>query len=334
MLIIGVDMAKQKFDAGLWLDQKGQILGQFTNDATGYAFMKKSVHQQFATVDIIKLIIEPTGGYEMGLILYALEQGWQVSLPNPKIVKDWAKGSGWRAKTDRQDAMMLAQYGVEKNPPCYQPLSVSMQELNDLVTRQEELKKLLRSERNRLTQYQQRPRQNGRVLRSLEKIIETLEEELSAVEEEAKQFIKEDHKLQRMRKQLLTVPGVGPVLVNHLLVLLSHWSLRTNKQGTTKQLVAFAGLDPQPHESGSSVFKRATISKMGDTVIRNKLYMGALGGIRGQNVLADFYQRLVGRGKAKRLALVAAARKILVWSWAVYVNEVDFDPIKAAPKSY
>lgn len=98
--------------------------------------------------------------------------------------------------------------------------------------------------------------------------------------------------------------------------------------------MAFAGLDPQPFESGHSVYKRATISKMGDEMIRNKLYMGALGGVRGKNVLADFYKRLVGRGKAKRLALVAAARKILVWSWAVFVKEVDFDATKATPKSF
>jgi len=334
MLIVGIDMAQNKFDAGLWIDHQGQTLGQFTNDNDGYALMEQNIRQQFPEAETIKLIIEPTGGYEMGLILYALEQEWQVSLPNPKMVKDWAKGSGWRAKTDKQDAMMLAQYGVEKHPPCYQPLSASMQELNDLVSRQEELKKLLRSEQNRLKQYEQRPRQNGRVIKSLEKVVETLEEELAAIEEEAKHFIKQDPKLHLMRKRLLTVPGVGPVLVNHLLVLLTHWAVRTNNEGTTKQLVAFAGLDPQPFESGHSVYKRPTISKMGDKMVRNKLYMGALGGIRGKNVLADFYKRLVGRGKAKRLALVAAARKILVWSWAVFVNEVDFDATKATPKSF
>jgi transposase len=333
MLIVGIDMAKSKFDVGLWVNHKGETVGQFTNDDSGYDSMKKDIRQQFPEVEEIKLIIEPTGGYEMGLILYALNQDWQVSLPNPKIIKDWAKGSGWRAKTDKQDAMMLAQYGVEKNPPCYQPLSASMQEFDDLITRQEELKKLLRSERNRLKQYEQRPRQNGRVIKSLEKVIETLEEELSAVEDEAKNFIKQDQKLKLMHKRLLTIPGVGPVLVNHLLILLTHWSLRTNNEGTTKQLVAFAGLDPQPFESGHSVYKRPTISKMGDKLIRNKLYMGALGGVRGENVLADFYKRLVGRGKAKRLALVAASRKILVWSWAIFVNEVDFDATKAAPKS-
>lgn len=333
MLIVGIDMAKNKFDVGLWIKQNGEPLGQYTNDDAGYASLKTTLGQKQDVDETIKLIIEPTGGYEMGLILYALDQGWQVSLPNPKLVKDWAKGSGWRAKTDSQDALMLAQYGVEKDPPCYQPLPAAMQELNDLVTRQEELKKLLRSERNRYKQYQQRPRKNERVIKSLEKVIETLEEELAAVGEEIKYLIKQDEKLKLLRKRLLTIPGVGPVLVNHLLVLLTHWSLRTNDQGTTKQLVAFIGLDPQPFQSGHSVYKRATISKMGDKMMRQKLYMGALGGIRGHNVLADFYQRLVGRGKAKRLALVAAARKILVWSWVVFVNEVDFDAAKAAPKS-
>jgi hypothetical protein len=67
---------------------------------------------------------------------------------------------------------------------------------------------------------------------------------------------------------------------------------------------------------------------MGDKLIRQKLYMGALGGIGGQNVLSDFYQRLVGRGKAKRLALVAAARKILVWSWAVLLTKLILMPPK------
>ena len=71
---------------------------------------------------------------------------------------------------------------------------------------------------------------------------------------------------------------------------------------------------------------------MGDSVMREKLYMGVLGGIRAQSPLRDFYQRLVGRGKAKRLALVAAARKILVWAWAVFRNETVFDASLASPK--
>jgi transposase len=67
---------------------------------------------------------------------------------------------------------------------------------------------------------------------------------------------------------------------------------------------------------------------MGDKVVRRKLFMGALGGVRGQNPLRAFYQRLVGRGKKKKLALVAAARKLLIWAWKVFQTQTDFDPAK------
>jgi transposase len=129
-------------------------------------------------------------------------------------------------------------------------------------------------------------------------------------------------------RRLKTVPGVGAKTVVPLLVLLYRWQVLTNGQGSAKGLTAYVGLDPQPYESGTSVRKPATISRMGDRVLRRKLYMGALGGIRGQNPLRAFYQRLVGRGKQKRVALVAAERKLLVWAWKVFQTQTDFDPAK------
>lgn len=63
---------------------------------------------------------------------------------------------------------------------------------------------------------------------------------------------------------------------------------------------------------------------MGDNEVRRLLYMGALGGVRGNNPLKSFYQRLVGRGKAKKVALVAAARKILVWAWTIFSHQIDW----------
>lgn len=123
-----------------------------------------------------------------------------------------------------------------------------------------------------------------------------------------------------------SVPGIGERNVLPILVLFYRWRARTAGRGTPKGLVAFVGLDPQPYESGRSVHKRATISKMGDRSVRRYLYLGALGGVRGKNALRYFYKRLVSRGKAKRLALVAAAHKILTWAWAVFSQGVDFDP--------
>lgn len=112
------------------------------------------------------------------------------------------------------------------------------------------------------------------------------------------------------------------------MVVLYRWSTLTNGQGDAKGLTAFLGLDPTPHESGTSVRGPTPISRMGLAQVRRLLFLGALGGVRGKNPLQAFYQRLVGRGKPKVVALVAAARKILCWSWAVFQHQTTFDPTK------
>ena len=113
-----------------------------------------------------------------------------------------------------------------------------------------------------------------------------------------------------------------------LLVLLWRWERLTEGQGSGKGLTAFVGLDPQPYTSGTSVHKVASISRMGDGGMRRRLFMGTLGGVRGKNPLRAFYERLVGRGKKKKVALVAAARKLLVWAWKVFQTRTVFDPAK------
>ena len=99
----------------------------------------------------------------------------------------------------------------------------------------------------------------------------------------------------------------------------------THGLGTAKQLTAYAGLDPVPYQSGTSVNRPSGISKAGDNLMRQYLYLGALGGRRGNNPLADFYQRLIDRGKHKMVALIACARKILVWSWAVFKQKTAYE---------
>ena len=70
---------------------------------------------------------------------------------------------------------------------------------------------------------------------------------------------------------------------------------------------------------------------MGDQAVRRRLFMGALGGVRGDKPLRAFYQRLVGRGKPKLVALVAAARKLLIWAWAVFRRQTVFDATRLVP---
>jgi transposase len=319
---IGIDIAQGSFVAATWEQEPGQVLGEFANTEAGYEALARALGEEGE----VALVMEATGGYELGLVVFAYARGWQVCLPNPKQVRKWAEGIGRRAKTDSQDALLLARFGVEQRPSGQEQLPAIIQELDDLLRRRDDLDKLLRSERNRLLNYRQRPQPNAAVLDSMESSVSHLEEELAKIEQAINELIHRDPDVKATIRRLRTVPGVGPRNALVLLVVFHRWQARAGAEADSKGLVAFTGLDPQPHESGRSVRKRATISKMGDRSCRRLLYMGALGGLRADSPLRHFYQRLVGRGKAKRLALVAAARKILVWAWAVFTSGTPFDP--------
>lgn len=318
---IGIDIAKESFTAAVWEQAPGQVLGEYANTPVGYEALQVAIGKR----EDVALVVEATGGYELGLLVFAYERTWQVCLPNPKQVRRWAEGLGRRAKTDRQDALLLARFGVEQCPPAQEQVPAIIQELDDLLRRREDLEKLLRSENNRLLNYRQRPSPVSVVLTSLESNIEHINSELTAIQKAIDELVHRDPKIKATVKRLLTVPGIGRKNVLPLLVVFHRWLARAGKNADSKALVAFVGLDPQPFESGRTVFKRATISKMGNRSVRCFLYMGALGSIHSNSPLRHFYQRLVGRGKAKRLALVAAARKILLWGWAVFIHETPFD---------
>jgi transposase len=276
------------------------------------------------------LIVEPTGGYELALVAFVHSQGWQVCLPNPKQVRDWAKGDGRRAKTDGQDAQTLAAFGAAKQPTPQAALAPEVQELADLLRRQEDLEQLLRSERNRLGSYHTHPQPSARVLASLQQSIGALQQALDDLNQHIEDFVTSQPHLQADRQRLRTVPGIGAQNVLPILVHLYRWQARAGQTSDAKGLVAFTGIDPQPFQSGRSVFKRSSISRHGDPRIRQLLNMGALGGLRrkGHNPLRNFYRGLDTRGKGKVLALVAASRKILVWAWAVFSQGVNFDPAR------
>jgi len=327
-LASGVDMSKASFESAVWMAGEAIELGKFTNDTSGFAALQQAVVREQARqgANQIHLVVEPTGGYELALVAFAYEQGWAVSLPNPRQVREWAKGMGKRAKTDRVDAKLLAQFAAQRRPPTQPPLAAEVSELDNLLERRSDLETMLRQEQNRLGELTTRPGVPKSVLANLEQMIQALENALHEIEQAIAQHLQNHSYLHEHRKRLLTIPGIGPKTVLPLLVLLLRWHTLTDGQGSDKSLTALVGLDPKPWESGTSVFRRPMISKMGDGEIRRLLYMGALGALRGQNPLHDFYDRLVGRGKAKKLALVAASRKLLTWAWAIFSTNSVWNP--------
>lgn len=327
-LVVGVDMAKKDFAVACRVSTLEIELGKFANDAEGYVALQDVLEQICAQHGLtqIQLVLEATGGYEAALLAYAYTHHWGVSMPNPKQVRDWAKGVGYRVKTDRVDARILAHYGLERRPPLRPQLALEVTQLDSLLKRRVDLEQTLHQEQTRLSEMASRPGLAPQVEASLRQMIEALTQALAGIEHAIEELSQQHQPMQSQMTRLQALPGVGPKVVLPLLVKLWQWHTLTSGEGDAAGLVAYLGLDPQPYESGRSVRKHPGISKMGDSELRRLLYMGALGGVRGNNPLKPFYQRLVGRGKAKKVALVAAARKILVWAWTIFSRQIDWNP--------
>jgi transposase len=334
-LYVGSDIAQATFAVGLWDEDRGRFLGELKNELAGFQELARWVVKEQARTGAttVCLVLEPTGGYEVALALFALEHGWRVCLPNPRHVRDFAKGLGQRAKTDKQDALLLARYGSERKPAPWAPLPAAVSELESLLERKRDLEQMLHQEHARQKGWQRRPNTAARVLPNVAGVIEALQAALAEVEAAIGEHLKEHPELAAQARQLQSVPGVGKKSVLPLLVLLHRWHVLTGGKGSAKKLSAYAGLDPQTHTSGTSVRGRETISRMGDRRMRARLYMCALGGAKGKNALREYYQRMLARGKAKKLALVAASRKILIWAWAVFRDHVAFQEQKTAPRA-
>jgi transposase len=334
-LYTGIDVSQVDFTCSIWTD-KAVDLGEFTNDQVGFEMLAEAIapYQTANQYETIHIIVEATGGYELRLLAFICTQGWSFSLPNPKRVRDWAKGMGYRVKTDRIDGRLLAHYGYQCHPKGQQPVPEVIENLDSLLQRQDDVQKMLRQERNRQHALTYHPHAANSAMTSVERIITILEEEDKQLADEINTLLEANPELRTQSKQLLTVSGVGKKTVLPLLVLCHRYQARTCNQGTSKGITAYMGLDAQESSSGTSVWKRPTISKMGNSPMRARLYLAALGGVRAkESPLRDFYQRLVGRGKSKKLALVASSRKIVVWSWAVFQQGVEFDRSRFAPIS-
>lgn len=336
VLFVGVDVAKDALVPALLTKGQGQpvALSNVSNDAVGCEALAKQVEADRRTTGrVVRLVVEPTGGYELRLITWAYARGWQVVMVNPKQVRDWIKGLGQRAKTDTLDAQMLALYAAErpehKPLPLWRPLPETLTKLDALVARRCELEQILQQEHNRQRMYHGRPDLQGAVSTSVTSIMTAVQASLQDIDQAIEKLIDQHPDMGEQIDQLDSIPGVGEKVRLSLFVLLARWNVMTGGQGSDKALTAFVGLDAQTHQSGQRS-RRGGISKVGDSHIRALLYMAALGGLRCRNVtpLRLFYDRLVKRGKIKMVALVAAARKILVWAWAIFRSHSYFDAKK------
>lgn len=247
-------------------------------------------------------ILETTGGYEMELLLTLCSKKISVHRANTRKVKNFIRSYGNEAKTDALDAKALALYGYERHDKLdlYEAATENAMTLYELVMRRNDLKQMLVAEKNRL----QGPRVNT-VKSSCKTIIKALSEEINAITDEINNLISKDNLLKEKKKILMSVPGIGDIISNELLILLPELGTLNRRQ-----IAALVGVAPKAKDSGKYKGYRAT--GYGRNGIKPSLFLAAMAARNSNSPLKDFYEKLILTGKKKMVALTALMRKIIV----------------------
>jgi transposase len=285
----------------------------FGNDQDGHRALLKWVGKGS------RVCLEATGIYHLQLALMLVAAGVEVMVVNPRVAKDFGRALANRSKTDKVDARTLLEYVCRMDFVAWQAPSAPILELRSLGRRLSELIHLRVVEKNHV----HASRSAGvskKVIHDVEVHIRQIEARVKLIEKAALEVIREDADLLEMFKILTAIKGVGP---RSAILLLTELAVLDPKM-TTKQIVAYAGLDPREYESGDSVQRPTRISKVGNSRVRAILYMIGLTASRSDRGSKAFYQSLVRRGKNRMQALVALMRKLLHGIWIVLQRRMRF----------
>lgn len=290
-IYVGVDVAKDKLDIAVLGESQ---VSQVANDQAGI----ESLTREMLALGPELIVVEATGGYQRAVVLGLFEAGLPVALVNPQRVRQYARACGLLAKTDKIDALNLAEFGKNVQPRRFEAKSEAGRYLSALVVRRRQLEEMLKGEKNRLRSVHEDLRS------SLETMIACLKAEIKRVEREIRTFIDEHANWKEQEELLRSAPAVGVVTAATLLAELPELGKMDRKK-----IAALVGVAPMNSDSGKKRGYRKT--KGGRAEVRSVLYMATLVGMRYNPVIKAQYEQLVGRGKLKKVALTACMRKFL-----------------------
>lgn len=290
--VMGIDVGKEKLDVGV--NGKKRVK-EWANDPVGRAEVLEEVAQNQPEL----VVVEASGGYEAAIVAELYEAGYEVAVVNPTRVRAFGRAAGLLAKTDKIDARLIARFGATMEPKVQVRRSQEQIELNEWVTRRRQLVLMLSAEKNRLDTA------STAMQAHLQRHIEWLQAEIELLQEQINQAVAADPQWAEKAKQVQSVPGIGPVTASTLLADLPELG-QLNRQ----QIAALVGVAPFNHDSGKHRGKRRIFG--GRTAVRSVLYMATLSSTRHNPIIKSFYQHLLKQGKAKKVALTACMRKLLV----------------------
>jgi len=322
---LGIDISKDKFDCCLQvMNQDGtiKILAEkrFTNNLSGFQKLLQWI-EHFMVANIrLTIVMEATGVYYESLAYFLSQQSiYKICVLLPMKAKYYFKSLEIKTKTDKVDAKMLSQMGLERNIKAWEPMSSNMKTIKSLSREYRDNKKEINRLKNQLHAKEHTYQVSPQIIRRLKDKIELTEQHCLAIELELRELVRQDDSLTRKVENLVTIPGIRFMSVIAIIAETNGFILIKN----AKQLVSYAGLDVIHNDSGDRTGK-SRISKRGNKYIRQALYMPALSASRHVNHLKNFYARVNEKNKCKKIGLIGVARKLLILVYTLWKNDEQY----------
>ena len=264
---------------------------------------KKGFKQLLAVLKPLRVqiaVVEATAKYHRGIHSFLHEAGVPVAVVNPLRARLFAESMGALAKTDKVDARMLAVFGQMARLEATPPLPEGLENLREIMRNREAAMLAKVALENQLS-----TATVAGVKALITRQIKAANAAAGALEKLAVDLVCQDPVQLRRFEILLSMPGVGPVTALNLIANMPELG-----QLDAKQAGMLAGLAPVATDSGQRNGQRHI--RGGRQNVRNGVYMAAQSAARFNPHLKAFYERLVAAGKAKKLALTAVMRKLIV----------------------
>jgi transposase len=289
---VGIDVAKDRLDVHVLPSGNTLVLN---NDDAGHLDLGSFL----ADLAPALVVLEATGGYELKVTADLAAAGLPVAVVNPRQIRDFARAMGRLAKTDRVDAAVIAVF-AERIRPAPRPLpDAEAQALGELVARRRQVVEMIVMEGNR-----RRAARHLKVRAAIDATLSVLKAQLAGLDGDIEELVRRSPLWRATEDLLRSVPGIGGVTARTLIAELPELGSLDRRR-----LAALVGVATVNRDSGQQRGHRAIAG--GRTALRDAPFMATLVAVRRNPILKAHYEGLVGRGRPKKVALIACIRRLL-----------------------
>ena len=332
-LFIGIDFSKEKVDVAVifaegLVETSVRVFNEFKNSVSGYKQLVKWVDKNANGIDSSLWLFcgENTGDYSKPLCNHLYGKGYDMWLENAKSIKD-ASGIR-RLKSDRADAAMIAEYAMRNHDKAvvYEPLSESLAQLREYYLYRQMLVRhrcSFEARRGEKRLMMEKSAAKTVIAQSGKHIISELNKEIAKINKKIASLIESSDELSEVYKIVTSVPGIGTQNAVCLMVYTDNFR-RFNYDA--RSIACYYGIAPFGKDSGTSVHVDPHVHYMANRHIKAMLTQAALAAVRFNPIIAQYYQRLIGRGKKMPVAMNNVKNKLLHIVTSMVKNKQVYKP--------